>query len=69
MVKNEFSLIQQLALFLIIHIHHIQYTVKPVYNDHLKDPKTVGAVDKRLSFRGHLCFKSSKWDLKIVAMG
>ncbi len=44
------------------------YTVKPVYNDHPRDPKIVAVVDRWSLFRGHLCYKTSNWDLKIVAV-
>ncbi len=32
-------------------------TVKPVYNDHPRDPKIVAVVDRWSLFRGHLCQK------------
>ncbi len=44
------------------------YTVKPVYNDHPRDPKIVAAVDRWSLFGGHLCHKRSNWDLKTVAV-
>ncbi len=40
-------------------------TVKAVYNDHFWDQKIVAVVDRWSLFRGHLCNKSSKWDLKM----
>jgi len=43
-------------------------TVKPVYNDHPRDPKRVAAVDRRSLFGGHLCYKRSNGDLKIVVV-
>ncbi len=43
-------------------------TVKPVYNDHPRDPKIVAVVDRWSLFVGHLCYKMSNWDLKIVAV-
>jgi hypothetical protein len=43
-------------------------TVKPVYNDHPRDPKIVAVVDRWSLFGGHLCYKWSNWDLKIVAV-
>ena len=39
-----------------------------MYNDHPRDPKIVAAVDRWSLFRGHLCYKRSKWDLKTVAV-
>ena len=41
-------------------------TVKPVYNDHPRDPKIVAVVDRWSLFRAHLCNKISKWDPKKV---
>ncbi len=38
--------------------------VKPVYNDHPWDPKTVAVVDRWLLFRGNLCDKSRIWTLQ-----
>ncbi len=43
-------------------------TVKPVYNDHPRDPKIVAVVDRWSLFGGHLCYKRSNWDLKTVAV-
>ncbi len=43
-------------------------TVKPVYNDHPRDPKIVAAVDRWSLFGGHLCNKRSYRDLKIVVV-
>ncbi len=43
-------------------------TVKPVYNDHARDPKIVAVVVRWSLFEGHLCYKRSHWDLKIVAV-
>jgi hypothetical protein len=40
-------------------------TIKPVYNDHPSDPKVVAVVDRWLLCRGHLCYKTSKWDLRM----
>ncbi len=40
-------------------------TVKPVYNDHPQDPKKVVVVDRWSLLRGHLCYKTSNWDLKM----
>jgi len=40
-------------------------TVKPVYNDHPRDPKIVAVVDRWSLFRGHLCQKKLNLDLKI----
>ena len=45
-----------------------QNTVKLVYNDHPRDPKIVAVVDRWSLFRGHLCNKSSEWDLKMVVV-
>jgi hypothetical protein len=42
--------------------------VKPVYNDHPRDPKIVAVVDRWSFFRGHLCNKRPNWELKIVAV-
>ncbi len=39
-------------------------TVKPVYNDHNRDPKIVAVVGRWSLFRGRLCNKGSKWDHK-----
>jgi len=44
------------------------YTVKPVNNDHPRDPKIMAAVDRLSLFGGHLCYKRSNWDLKIVVV-
>jgi len=49
-------------------VHGTLITVKPVYNDHPRDPKIVAVVDRWSLFRGHLCSKSLKWDLKIVVV-
>jgi hypothetical protein len=46
----------------------IEDTVKPVYKDHPRDPKIVTVVDRWSLFKGHLCSKSSKWDLKKVVI-
>jgi hypothetical protein len=35
------------------------FTVKPVYNNHPRDPKIVAVVDWWSLFRGHLCNKST----------
>jgi hypothetical protein len=43
-------------------------TVKPVYNDHARDPKIVADVDRCSLFRGHLNNKTSNWDLKIMVV-
>jgi hypothetical protein len=43
-------------------------TVKPVYNDHPRDPKIVAVVDRWSLLGGHLCYKRSNWDLKTVAV-
>ncbi len=43
-------------------------TVKPVYNDHPRDPKIVAVVDRWSLFGCHLCNKRSNWDLKIVVV-
>ncbi len=43
-------------------------TIKPVYNDHPLDPKIMAVVDRWSLFRGHLCNKSSIWDLKILVV-
>ena len=43
-------------------------TVKPVHNDHPRDPKTVAVVGRWSLFGSHLCYKSIKWDLKMVAV-
>ena len=43
-------------------------TVKPVYNDDPRDPKIVAVVDRWSLLRGHLCYKSSEWNLTIVAV-
>jgi len=42
-------------------------SVKPVYNDHPRDPKIVAVVDRWSLFGGHLYYKRSNWDFKIVA--
>ena len=39
-------------------------TVKPVNNDHPRDPEIVAVVDRWSVFRGHLCNKNLKWDHK-----
>ncbi len=44
---------------------HTESTVKPVYKDHPWNPKIVAVVDWWSLFKGHLCSKSSKWDLKM----
>ena len=44
----------------------IANTVKPVYNDHPRDPKIVSVVDRWSLFRGHLCNKNSKWNTKMM---
>jgi hypothetical protein len=43
-------------------------TVKPVYNDHPRDPKIVAVVDRWSLFRGQLLNKSPNWNLKIVVV-
>jgi hypothetical protein len=43
----------------------MSYTVKPVYNDHLWDPKIVTVDDRWSLFVGNLSNKCSKWDLKM----
>jgi hypothetical protein len=43
-------------------------TVKPLYNDHPRDPKIVAVVDRWSLFGGHLFYKRSNWDLKTVAV-
>jgi len=43
-------------------------TVKPVYNDHPRDPKILVVVDKGSLFRSHLWSKNSIWDLKMVVV-
>jgi len=43
-------------------------TVKPVYNDHPRDPKIVDVVDRWLLFGGSLCYNRSNWVLKTVAV-
>jgi hypothetical protein len=40
--------------------------VKLVYNDH--DPKIVAVVERWSLLRGHICYKSSKSDLKVVVV-
>ncbi len=40
--------------------------VKPVYNDHPRDPKIVAVVDRRSLFRGQLLNKSHNWNLRMV---
>jgi len=35
---------------------HLTYTVKPVYNDHPRDPKKVTVLDRWSLFSGHLCY-------------
>ncbi len=42
--------------------------VKPVYNDHPRDPKIVAVVGSWSLFRGNLCNKSSKWDHIMVVV-
>jgi hypothetical protein len=49
-------------------VNKFDCTIKPVYNDHPRDPKIVVVVDRWSLFRGHLCYKRSNWDLKIVAV-
>ncbi len=34
----------------------------------IETPKKVAAVDRWSLFRGNLCYKSSKWDLKIAVL-
>jgi hypothetical protein len=43
-------------------------TVKPVYNHHPENTKIQAVVDKWSLFRGHLCYESTRWDLKMVAV-
>ncbi len=38
------------------HKYKYIYTVKPVHNDHPRDPKIVVVVDRMSLFRGHLCY-------------
>jgi hypothetical protein len=52
----------------LIEIANNNNTVKPVYNDHPRDPKIVAVVGRWSLFGGHLCYKRSNWDLKIVAV-
>ena len=42
------------------------YTVKPVYNDHRRDPKFVVVVDRCSLSRGSLCYKKWKRDPTMV---
>ncbi len=42
------------------------YTVKPVYNEHPRDPKIVVVVARWSLLRGHLFIKSDKWDHNMV---
>jgi len=44
------------------------HAVKPVYNDHPRDPKIVAIVDRWSLSGDYLCYKRSNWDLKIVAI-
>ncbi len=39
-----------------------------MYNDHPRDTKIVAAVDSWSLYVGHLCYKGSNWDLKIVVV-
>ncbi len=39
-----------------------------VYNDQPRDPKVAAVVDRWSLFRGHLCCKSSIWDLRKVVV-
>ncbi len=43
-------------------------TVKLEYNDHPRGPKILAVVDRWLLFKGDLCNKSLKWDLKTVGV-
>ncbi len=57
-----------LEIMFLLDKESITYTVKPVYNDHHRDPKIVAAVDRWLLFGGHLCYIRSNWDFKIVVV-
>ncbi len=46
----------------------ILIAVKPVYNDYLCDPIKVALVDRWYLKKGHLCYKSSKSDRKMVVI-
>ena len=43
-------------------------TVKPVYNEHPRYPKIVVVVYRWSLFRGHLYYKSSNWDHKMLVV-
>ncbi len=48
-----------------------KFTVKPVYNDHPRDPKFMAVVDRwSLYSEVGLCYEVSNWDFKmVVAVG
>ena len=51
--------------YIYVHENMIGTTVESVFYDHPWYPNIVAIVDSWSLFRGHLCYKSSKWDLRM----
>ena len=51
---------KQLTICKELHRVTNRYTVKPVYNDHPRDPEIVVIVERWSLFRGQLCDKNIK---------
>ena len=55
---------------MVTHLQNVSLagTVKPLRNNHPRDPKVVASIEMCSLFRGHLYYKNSKYDSKIVVV-
>ncbi len=58
----------RLSVLKMVHNLFFVNTIKPLYNDHARDPIIVAVVDKWSLFRGHLFNESSNWNYKMMVV-